>query len=600
MAVYLGENKVCTKGGTKVLLSDISLQDKTVTPSTSIQTIKPDNDYDGLSSVTVNAINIVTQATPSISISDSGLITASSTQSAGYVTSGTKNSTKQLTTKSTATITPSTSSQTIASGTYLTGTQTIKGDSNLIARNIKNGTSIFGVTGTYVGSGSGGIDTSDATATASDIANGVTAYANGKKITGMINTVKSGVGYTPSDVTASKNGTDIRLRVDLSTDKLLRSGSYVALDAPLSGFGNATASDVIKGKTFTSAAGLKVTGTFEDVEDGEYIWKKHIGKVWDVTTTHLGTTAPSDYSGFIYGDYIATDDGYFLLKGKETVLGDGLSYIKGKGAETHPKSVYQLTNTYSYPSGFTKNYYRLDIGDTYTEGKGSFIGYVSSDDSSAYPDDGLKDGYYYVKIQEGTSSGSGTDTSDATATAADILTGKTAYGKDGKLTGSMTNNGAVNKSISGKSESYTIPKGYHNGSGKVAISESEQAKIIASNIKKGISILGVTGSYEATSSSGSSENNCEAYLVDVLNPTVSFKKATGTIKAYGYAYATTKSQWGGSTTTTIYAFNGTNYYKSAAYGSPTATNITLGVSGGKLTGLPSDLSGGTLLVTRGI
>lgn len=357
---------------------------------------------------------------------------------------------------------------------------------------------------------------------------------------------------------------------------------------------------LISGATAHDKTGAEIVGTLEDVGSGKYIWKKHLGKVWDITRTHLGTTAPSDYSGFIYGYYIATDDGYFLLKGNDAALGDGLSYIKGKGAETHPKSVYQLTNAYSYPSGFTKNYFRLDIGDTYTEGKGSFVGYVSSDDSSAYPDDGLKGGYYYVKIQEGTSSGSGTDTSDATATASDILTGKTAYGKDGKISGSMTDNGAVNKSISGKSESYTIPKGYHDGSGKIGIDLSEQAKIIPENIKKGVSILGVTGSYEATASGGISNNNCEAYLVDVTNPTVSFKTASGTIKAYGYAYETTKSQWGGSTTTTVYAFNGTNYYKSAFYGSPAATNITLGVSGGKLTGLPTGLSGGTLLVVRGI
>lgn len=106
--------------------------------------------------------------------------------------------------------------------------------------------------------------------------------------------------------------------------------------------------------------------------------------------------------------------------------------------------------------------------------------------------------------------------------------------------------------------------------------------------------------FHGISVDGSKMLNCEASLVDVTNPTVSFKTTSGVIKAYGYAYETTKSQWGGSTNTTIYAFNGTNYYKPAYYGSPTATNITLGVSGGKLTGLPSGLSGGTLLVVRGI
>ena len=357
-----------------------------------------------------------------------------------------------------------------------------------------------------------------------------------------------------------------------------------------------TEDKMIVGTTAHDKTGKIITGELENVGNGKYIWAKHVGKVWDITTTNLGTTKPSDYSDFAYGDYIATDEGYFVLKGKSDLLGDRYYYIKEKGAETHPKSVYRLVNVYVYPSGYEKRYSRLDIGNTYTEGKGSFIGYVSSDYSSVYPDDGLKDGYYYVKIQEGTSSG--TDTSDATATAPDILTGKTAYGKDGKISGSMIDNGAVSETIVSKSESYMIPKGYHDGNGTIGIDSSEQAKIVPENIKKGVSILGVTGSYEATASGGN--NNCEAYLVDVTNPTVSFKTASGAIKAYGYAYATTKSQWGGSTTTTMYAFNGANYYKSAVYGSPTATDITLVVSGGKLTGLPSGLSGGTLLVTRGI
>ena len=136
--------------GTLVEHTDPVLQTKTITSSTSTQTVTPDSGYDGLSKVTVNAIATATQATPSISVSSSGLITASATQTAGYVSAGTKSATVQLTTKAATTYTPTTSNQTIASGTYLTGTQTIKGDSNLVAANIRSGKSIFGVSGTLV------------------------------------------------------------------------------------------------------------------------------------------------------------------------------------------------------------------------------------------------------------------------------------------------------------------------------------------------------------------------------------------------------------------------------------------------------------------
>ena len=85
------------------------------------------------------------------------------------------------------------------------------------------------------------------------------------------------------------------------------------------------------------------------------------------------------------------------------------------------------------------------------------------------------------------------NTQDATATEAEILAGKTAYNKGVKVTGKMTNNGAVNGSISTKAGVYTVPQGYHDGSGKVHINSTEQAKIIPSNIRDGVSILGVTG-----------------------------------------------------------------------------------------------------------
>ena len=97
------------------------------------------------------SVATATQATPSITVSSAGLITAKSTQSAGYVSSGTKSATKQLTTQGAQTITPGTSNKTIASGRYLTGTQTIKGDANLVGANNKKGVSIFGVAGSNEG-----------------------------------------------------------------------------------------------------------------------------------------------------------------------------------------------------------------------------------------------------------------------------------------------------------------------------------------------------------------------------------------------------------------------------------------------------------------
>lgn len=90
------------------------------------------------------------------------------------------------------------------------------------------------------------------------------------------------------------------------------------------------------------------------------------------------------------------------------------------------------------------------------------------------------------------------DTQDANAADAEILAGKTAYIKGVKKTGTMKNNGAVAGTISTKNGQYTVPQGFHDGSGKVGIASTEQAKIVPENIREGVNILGVTGSMSSS------------------------------------------------------------------------------------------------------
>ena len=213
-----------------------TLQSKTVSPTTSQQTVSPDSGYDGLSSVTVNAMpsgSATTPATtitanPTISVSSGGLITASvsgsksvtPTVSSGYVSSGTAgtvtvngSNTQQLTTQAAQTITPTTTNQTIASGKYLTGTQTILGSENLLPENIKKDVVIFGITGTLE---SGGTYSRYGT------------IATGKKATTdkSITFTKYKLQAEPSSFTIVYNGLDSKSWSSLPTNMLISATFY--------------------------------------------------------------------------------------------------------------------------------------------------------------------------------------------------------------------------------------------------------------------------------------------------------------------------------------------------------------------------------------
>lgn len=165
--------------------------------------------------------------------------------------------------------------------------------------------------------------------------------------------------------------------------------------------------------------------------------------------------------------------------------------------------------------------------------------------------DVLSGKYFHLKTGERTTGTCTYDsnTTDANASASEILSGRTAYVNKVKVTGEMTNNGAVSGTISTKAGTYTIPAGYHNGLGSVGIDSTEQGKIIASNIKSGITILGVTGNYSGEAITAGAVNVTPYLTAQTVLPSSISKDYISQVNVSAIAITESDNAAGGKTVT---------------------------------------------------
>ena len=226
-------------------------------------------------------------------------------------------------------------------------------------------------------------------ATKTDIAEGLEAWVNGEKVTGTVKTYAKQAGWT---VSPEEEAGRVSLKIDTNTPYLFRKG--VIMNTALSNFGNASADQVEEGMTFTSADGLLVEGTMK--VNGAHCWKRYsVRRNYDVIVENLGTTRPSDMGYTSGGSYTITNDKYFKLNSGTAVF---TKYYLPTGQQDG-QAIYIYKESKPVMSGSSTTYSKLTIGDSYSDDKGDFLKYISSDIGATYPINGIgDDGYWYEYI----------------------------------------------------------------------------------------------------------------------------------------------------------------------------------------------------------
>ncbi len=140
------------------------------------------------------------------------------------------------------------------------------------------------------------------------------------------------------------------------------------------------------------------------------------------------------------------------------------------------------------------------------------------------------------------------DTSDATVAVAEVLAGKTAYARGAKLVGTMPNNGSVSGAITTKAQEVEVALGFHDGGGKVSIDAAEQGKIIAANIKQGITLLGVEGSYTGEGAKLQSKDATPSKNEQTIQPDEGYD-GLGSVVVKAIPYTEADNAAGGTTVT---------------------------------------------------